>query len=157
MLLNDACPSWLYEVKQGATTIWERWDGLDENGECPIGDDGTDIMISYNHYASGAVGAFLYSRVAGLEATSAGYKTFRVQPVLGGGLTWAKASTRTPYGVTGSSWTLNTDGIFALTVDVPVNTTAEVVLPDGATHSVGSGTHSFTCTVTNETNMEVRA
>lgn len=157
MLLNDACPSWLYEVKQGATTIWERWDGLDENGECPIGDDGTDIMISYNHYASGAVGAFLYSRVAGLEATSAGYKTFRVQPVLGGGLTWAKASTRTPYGVTGSSWTLNTDGTFALTVDVPVNTTAEVVLPDGATHSVGSGTHSFTCTVTNETNMEVRA
>lgn len=56
MLLNEVCPSWLYEVKSGATTIWERWDGLDENGNCPIGDDGTDMMISYNHYASGAGG-----------------------------------------------------------------------------------------------------
>ncbi len=67
MLLNQKCPSWLYEVKTGATTIWERWDGLDENGVCPIGDDGTDLMISYNHYASGAVGDFLYRRIAGIE------------------------------------------------------------------------------------------
>lgn len=85
MLLNTKCPSWLYQVKMGATTIWERWDGLDENGECPIGDDGTDIMISYNHYCSGAVGDFLYRRVAGLEAVEPGYKTFCVKPVLGGG------------------------------------------------------------------------
>lgn len=157
MLLNDACPSWLYEVKQGATTIWERWDGLDENGECPIGDDGTDIMISYNHYASGAVGAFLYSRVAGLEATSAAYKTFRVQPIVGGGLTWAKASTRTPYGVVSSSWTLDSNGTFVLTVDVPVSTRAEVVLPDGSVHEVSNGTHTFTSTLTANSNMEVRA
>ena len=72
MLLNTKCPSWLYEVKAGATTIWERWDGLDENGQCPIGDDGTDTMISYNHYASGAVGDFLYRRVAGIEPLEAG-------------------------------------------------------------------------------------
>lgn len=72
MLLNTQCPSWLYEVRVGATTVWERWDGLDENGECPIGDDGTDMMISYNHYASGAVGAFLYRRVLGVEPTEAG-------------------------------------------------------------------------------------
>ena len=74
MLLNTQCPSWLYEVRVGATTVWERWDGLDENGECPIGDDGTDMMISYNHYASGAVGAFLYRRVLGVEPTEAGYR-----------------------------------------------------------------------------------
>ena len=67
MCIRDRqCPSWLYEVRVGATTVWERWDGLDENGECPIGDDGTDMMISYNHYASGAVGAFLYRRVLGV-------------------------------------------------------------------------------------------
>lgn len=89
MLLNTKCPSWLYEVKAGATTIWERWDGLDENGVCPIGDDGTDKMISYNHYASGAVGDFLYRRIAGIEPTEAGYKAFRVKPILGGGLTSA--------------------------------------------------------------------
>ena len=76
MLLNTKCPSWLYEVKSGATTIWERWDGLDENGECPISNDGTDMMISYNHYASGAVGAFLYQRIVGIEAVDPGYKTF---------------------------------------------------------------------------------
>ena len=74
MLTNTKCPSWLYEVKSGATTIWERWEGLDENGECPISDDGTDMMISYNHYASGAVGAFLYGRVAGIEAIEPGYR-----------------------------------------------------------------------------------
>lgn len=148
MLLNDACPSWLYEVKRGATTIWERWDGLDENGECPIGDDGTDIMISYNHYASGAVGAFLYKRIAGLEPTSAGYKTFRVKPVLGEGISWAKASTRTPYGVAASSWTLDALGTqMKLTVTVPVGTEAEVVLPDGSNHTVHSGTHTFTSEV----------
>lgn len=167
MLLNDTCPSWLYEVKQGATTIWERWDGLDENGECPIGDDGTDIMISYNHYASGAVGAFLYSRVAGLEATSAGYKTFRVKPLIGGGLTHAQASTRTPYGTATSSWTLHADNTVTLSVTVPVGTTAQVVMPDGTSYQVGSGTHSFTSPVSSlspapqtevkvATDMEVR-
>ena len=58
MLENTICPSWLYEVKVGATTIWERWDALDENGECEIGNDGTGGMISFNHYASGSVGDF---------------------------------------------------------------------------------------------------
>lgn len=58
------------------TTVWERWDGLDENGECPISNDGTDQMISYNHYASGAVGAFLYRRVLGVEPLEAGISVF---------------------------------------------------------------------------------
>jgi alpha-L-rhamnosidase len=119
MLTNTDCPSWLYEVKAGATTIWERWDGLDENGVCPIGDDGTDTMISYNHYASGAVGAFLYRRVAGIEATEAGYRTFRIQPL--------------------------EDGVFNLTVQVPVDTTCQLTLPDGTTQTLGSGQYSFTC------------
>ena len=142
MLMNTKCPSWLYEVRVGATTIWERWDGLDENGQCPIGDDGTDQMISYNHYSSGAVGNFLYQRVAGLEPTTPGYRTFRVRPVLGGGLTSARGSVRTPYGVASSSWTLDGDA-FELTVEVPVGTTCEVVLPSGATQTLGSGTHTL--------------
>ena len=142
MLMNTKCPSWLYEVKAGATTIWERWDGLDENGLCPIGNSGTsDVMISYNHYASGAVGAFLYQRVAGLEATGAGYKTFRVRPIPGGGLTSAKASVLTPYGLAVSDWKLEGEN-FTLTVTVPVNTSAELVLPDGSSRTVGSGTHT---------------
>ena len=144
MLMNTKCPSWLYEVKVGATTIWERWDGLDESGQCPIGDDGTDTMISYNHYASGAVGDFLYRRVAGLEPIQPGYKKFRVKPIPGGGLTGAKAWTETPYGRAGAAWTIR-DGKMTVTVDVPVGASCEVVLPDGASRNCASGQHQFVC------------
>ena len=144
MLECTDCPSWLYEVVHGATTIWERWDGLDENGNCPIGDDGTDVMISYNHYASGAVGDFLYRRVAGVEALEPGYRRSRVQPLVGGGLRSARGTVETPYGRLASSWKL--DGTaFSLEVEVPLGTTCEVVLPDGATHEVGCGTYTFSC------------
>lgn len=144
MLLNTKCPSWLYQVKMGATTIWERWDGLDENGVCPIGDDGTDMMISYNHYASGAVGDFLYRRIAGIEATQPGYKRFRVQPLIGGGLTHARAHTETPYGTAASEWRIEGD-VIHLRVTVPMGAACEVVLPDGTTHHAASGVHAFSC------------
>lgn len=142
MLMNTNCPSWLYEVRVGATTIWERWDGLDENGMCPIGDDGTGGMISYNHYASGAVGDFLYRRVAGIEATSAGYRSFRVRPIPGGGLTWAKGEVMTPYGPATSDWKIE-NSTFTLTVTVPAGTDCEVILPSGKTETVGQGVHTF--------------
>ena len=144
MLMNTKGPSWLYEVRVGATTIWERWDGLDEDGFCPIGDDGTGGMISYNHYASGAVGAFLYRRVAGLEPIEAGYRKFRVKPLVGGGLTSAKASVETPYGTAASEWKAE-NGKFTLTVTVPVDTACEVVLPNGEAKTVGSGKFTFSC------------
>lgn len=144
MLLNTKCPSWLYEVKMGATTIWERWDGLNEDGVCPIGDDGTDTMISYNHYASGAVGDFLYRRVAGLEAVEPGYRRFRVKPVPGGDITWAKAETRTPYGTAAAEWKTENDQL-VITVTVPVGTSCEVVLPDGTGKVCGSGTWQVSC------------
>lgn len=146
MLLNTKCPSWLYEVKAGATTIWERWDGLDENGVCPIGDDGTDKMISYNHYASGAVGDFLYRRIAGIEPTEAGYKAFRVKPILGGGLTSAFAKVRTPYGDASVQWETAAD-TFTVTVCVPVGTRCELTLPDGTSQILASGTHTATCSI----------
>ena len=146
MLMNTKCPSWLYEVKVGGTTIWERWDGLDERGLCPIGDDGTGGMISYNHYASGAVGAFLYQRLAGLEAQEAGYKRFQVKPLLGGGLTSAKASVKTLYGLAESAWKI-TGNIFELTVTVPFGTECAVMLPDGKSETVGSGIYHFTANI----------
>lgn len=145
MLMNTKCPSWLYEVKSGATTIWERWDGLDENGECPIGDDGTDMMISYNHYASGAVGAFLYQRVAGIEAVEPGYRRFNIRPLAGCGLTYAKASTLTSYGRIVSDWKIQ-DGTFLLDIEVPVGTRCTVTLPDGKVSEYGSGKYHLSCT-----------
>ena len=144
MLLNEKCPSWLYQVKMGATTIWERWDGLDENGQCPIGDDGTDIMISYNHYASGAVGDFLYRRVVGLEATEPGYRSFAVKPVLGGELTWAQSHVLTPYGKIEVKWNLS-GGEFEIAVTVPVGTQCKLCLPDDTEHILDSGHHTRKC------------
>ena len=142
MLMNTKCPSWLYEVKVGATTIWERWDGLDENGVCPIGDDGTDKMISYNHYASGAVGDFFLKRIVGLEAIEAGYKRFKAAPLVGGGLTNARAQVETAYGTAAVEWRIE-GGEFIMNVRVPMGTTCEAKLPDGTKTTLGSGEHTL--------------
>ena len=146
MLLNTKCPSWLYQVEKGATTIWERWDGLDENGECPIGDDGTDIMISYNHYCSGAVGDFLYRRVAGIDPIAPGYKEFAVKPVLGGGLSWAKSHVMSPYGLVSVDWKIE-DGEFSIDIQVPVGATCHLTMPDGTAKTLASGSHCCQCRI----------
>ena len=142
MLENTQCPSWLYEVEAGATTVWERWDGLDKDGTCPIGDDGTGGMISYNHYAFGAVGDFLYRRVAGIEATEGGYKKFRIAPLAGGGLTFASGSVETPYGKITSAWRL-TDGEFHIEAEVPFGTVCTLKMPSGAERVLESGRYTF--------------
>ncbi len=146
MLLNTKCPSWLYEVKAGATTVWERWDGLDPDGVCRIGNDGTGGMISFNHYGFGSVGDFLYRRIAGIEATSGGYKTFKIEPIVGGELSYAKASVDTPYGEISSEWRAE-DGKFTLDVKVPVSASCEVVMPSGERKSLSSGKHVLECEI----------
>lgn len=147
MLLCDTCPSWLYEVKVGGTTIWERWDALKEDGTCNTGEgDGTGGMVSFNHYASGAVGDFLYRRIAGIEATSGGYRTFRVKPLIGGGLTSASGSTETAFGKASSSWSVE-NGAVRIKVSVPVGSECELVLPDGTTEKLESGTYERTCRI----------
>lgn len=142
MLLNDACPSWLYEVRMGATTIWERWDGLDENGHCPIGDDGTDQMISYNHYASGAVGDFLYRRVAGLEAIEPGYRRFKVAPLFGGDLSEVEATHESPYGLIRVHW-IEDEKTRTVMLQVPVGTQAELELPGRDKEVFSSGHYTI--------------
>lgn len=152
LLLQTGAPSWLYMVDAGGTTIWERWDALREDGTVNIADlqsgkdDGSGGMVSFNHYAAGAVGDWLYKRVAGIEPTAGGYKTFRVAPLMGGGLTSAEGAVETPYGRASSSWTLDDDR-FTLRVEVPVSTRCAVVLPDGTETEVASGVHEFTCAV----------
>ena len=145
MLTNEKCPSWLFEVKAGGTTIWERWDAMQEDGTRNTGaSDGTGGMVSFNHYASGAVGDFLYKRVAGIEPIEGGYKKFRIRPVIGGGITWAKASTDTPYGTVSSDWKKEGDQ-FKIRIAVPVSTTCTLVLPDGTERAVESGRYEFEC------------
>ncbi len=125
LLHQKTWPSWLYSVTQGATTIWERWDGwTPENGfQSPD-------MNSFNHYAYGAIGAWLYSTVAGIEIDPAqpGYKHAILRPQPGGGLTHASGKIKTPYGELVSEWTIEA-GNFNWTIVVPPNTTATVYTP----------------------------
>jgi len=132
-LLNQKTyPSWLYPVTQGATTIWERWDGLKPDGT--FQDPG---MNSFNHYAYGAIGEWLYRVVAGIEIDPEhpGYKHFYIQPHPGGGMTSAHASLKSPYGRIESNWNLE-GTYFSLMVRIPPNTTATVRLPDASRERV---------------------
>ncbi|MCA9912347.1 MAG: hypothetical protein KC496_03325, partial [Anaerolineae bacterium] len=125
LLLQRDWPSWLYAVTQGATTIWERWDGYTEDNGFQ-----TPEMNSFNHYAYGAIGAWMYSTIAGINADPAqpGYKHAILRPQPGGGLTHARATLHTRYGELVSEWQLE-NGTFTYTVVVPPNTTATVHLP----------------------------
>jgi hypothetical protein len=123
MLNDESFPSWGYEVAQGATTMWERWDGVRSDGTL-----GDPRMNSYNHYAYGAVGDWMYRNIAGISPSAPGYKKFVIAPRIGGGLTNASGSFDSVYGRIESNWRLNGADI-ELTVSVPVNTTATVRLP----------------------------
>jgi alpha-L-rhamnosidase len=146
LLLQTRCPSWLYPVTQGATTIWERWDGIKPDGRL---DPDALRMNSFNHYALGAVGDWLHRGVGGLALDGPGYRRLRIAPVISrvdGAPTWATSRLDTPYGPAESSWRLD-GSTFDLTAVVPPNTTASVVFPgidDGPLPDVGSGTHRWT-------------
>jgi alpha-L-rhamnosidase len=132
LLLNTRYPSWLYPVTQGATTIWERWDG--RRPDSTFQDPG---MNSFNHYAYGAVGDWMYRVVAGLDMdpSAPGYRHALLHPQPGGGLSSARASLHTPYGELASSWTLAGDD-FTLDARVPPNARATVRLPGASLAAV---------------------
>jgi alpha-L-rhamnosidase len=141
LLLQDSEPSWLVMVDRGASTVWERWDGVSTDG---VPQD------SLNHYSKGAVISFLHRYTAGIELVQPAYRRFRVRPRPGGGLSFARAAHESPYGRIESAWRLSGTA-FELNVVVPPGTEAEVVLPDGTTRAAGPGEHHFTCTIDEET------
>ncbi len=130
LLMQESYPSWLYPVKMGATTIWERWDGIKPDSTFQ-----TPGMNSFNHYAYGAIGDWMYRTVAGLQETAPGYKEILIAPKPGGKLTSASAELKTNYGLTTSSWKIE-NGTFKLSVNIPANTTASIVLPNAASSSI---------------------
>ncbi len=133
MLLNrKEYPSWLYPITRGATTIWERWDGIKADGS--FQDKG---MNSFNHYAYGAIGEWLYRVVAGIEIDpqKPGYKHVIVQPHTGGGLAYARASHQSLYGTVSSGWELK-EGRLRVTIEIPPNTSATVRLPSAKLENV---------------------
>ncbi|QIL40758.1 family 78 glycoside hydrolase catalytic domain [Pedobacter sp. HDW13] len=140
LLMQEKYPSWLYPVKMGATTIWERWDGIKQDGSFQTAD-----MNSFNHYAYGAIGDWMYKNITGINPVVAqpGYKAILIAPRPGGNLTSASAELETVYGTVKSSWILS-DGVFKLDVVVPANATATVVLPKtDKKEEIGSGSYHF--------------
>lgn len=153
VLMQDTCPSWLYEVKAGATTIWERWDALRPDGTVNLGegkvkdisDQNVNLgggMVSFNHYANGAVGDWLYRRCAGIEAIKPGYREFMVKPVPGNEFSWVKCEKQSPYGRIMADWKIE-EQIFKLDVAVPFGTKAQIIMPDGKEQTVGSGEYHY--------------
>jgi alpha-L-rhamnosidase len=124
LLLKDDFPSWLYQVKMGATTVWEHWDGMKPDGTMWSPD-----MNSFNHYAYGAIGEWLYRVVAGIEIDekAPGYKHAVIYPHLGGGLTYVKSEYKSVYGVIKVNWQIDND-LVKLEVTIPANTTASIYL-----------------------------
>jgi alpha-L-rhamnosidase len=123
LLQQDTYPSWLFEVRNGATSIWERW-----NGWTPEQGFYSPRMNSFNHYAFGAVGDWMYRYLAGVDPAEPGYRRTELHPRPGAGFTAARASHESLYGVHTCGWTLD-NGTLRVEVAVPANTTATVVLP----------------------------
>jgi alpha-L-rhamnosidase len=138
MLTRTECPSWLYPVTMGATTIWERWDSLLEDGSINPGE-----MTSFNHYALGAVADWLHRVVGGLAPAAPGYHRLEIAPRPVPGLDWASTRHDTPYGPAEVEWR-RVDGSVTITATVPANSSASVRLPDGQQFDVTAGTHSWT-------------
>ncbi len=123
LLLQKTYPSWLYQVTLGATTMWERWDGW-----TPGAGFESIEMNSFNHYAFGSVGEYLYSVVGGIKPAAPGYQSILIQPVPGVGLTWANTSYASTRGLISTAWT-NIGGTLNLDVQIPPNTSAQVYVP----------------------------
>jgi alpha-L-rhamnosidase len=143
LLMQESPPSWLYAVDHGATTIWEHWASIKPDGSFE------DMrMNSFNHYANGSIGEWIYQTIAGIQPAAPGFKRILIKPQPGGGLTYAKARYQSMYGEICSAWQIE-EGKFTLEIGVPANTRAVVQMPDGSeTVEVGSGTHQFKSLVT---------
>jgi len=135
LLLCEECPSWLYQVAQGATTMWERWDAIRPDGSLNLGGSERNEagMLSFNHYAYGAVASWLHEVVAGLTVRELPVPEIVVAPRPGGGLTWAEASLDTPRGRAAVRWDTK-----RVTVDVPAGYAAWLDL-DGTRTALPTG------------------
>ena len=137
LLLQKDCPSWLYPVTMGATTIWERWDSMLPDGSVNPGE-----MTSFNHYAFGAVADWMHRVLGGLAPAVPGYRVLDVAPRPGGGIAWAKTAHLTPYGRAEVAWRRE-DRKLTVDVVVPAGTTAVITLPDTTRTEAGPGRHRF--------------
>ena len=165
LLLNEK-HQWLYQVTKGATTIWEHWDSIKNDGSFK-----SERMLSFNHYAYGAIGDWLYKVVAGIniDEKKPGFKHIIIKPIPGGGLDYAQATYNSVYGLIASKWSIS-NSTFTLNVQIPVNSKTTVIIPEkysGVVYqngktieltdnavTVGSGLYEFKCVNKNSTMNE---
>ncbi|NOU92330.1 Bacterial alpha-L-rhamnosidase [Paenibacillus sp. LMG 31456] len=136
LVLQESYPSWLFPVTKGATTMWEHWDGIKADGSF-----WSDNMNSFNHYAYGAIGDWLYQVVAGIDTDhkQAGYKHIHIRPKAGYGFDYVKAGYESIYGEIRSEWILAADGKMTVNITIPPNTSATVQLTDARLESLKEG------------------
>jgi alpha-L-rhamnosidase len=134
LLLNEDYPSWGFEIRMGATTMWERWNTIRADGEF-----GPVDMNSFNHYAYGAVADWMFAHLGGVQAIEPGYKKSRIAPLIAQtGMSHARCTLQTPHGLLASDWEL-ANGELTLSVTVPANTSAEIVIPAARVSDVREG------------------
>ena len=129
--MQKTCPSWIYPISMGATTIWERWDSIRPGGKIP-----NNGMNSFNHYSYGAIGDWLYRSAVGIREATPGYKTITIRPHTGGDFENMSAATLTPYGRVSAAWTAKENVLRTLDVEIPFNTTAKVYVPAESVEAV---------------------
>ena len=135
LLLQRECPSWLYPVTMGATTIWERWDSMLPDGTINPGE-----MTSFNHYALGAVADWMHREIGGLAPLEPGYSRILVAPKIGTGIDWARTTLHTPHGMAGVSWDRD-GGNIDIQVTVPEGASAVFSWPYEADQVLEAGRH----------------
>lgn len=140
LLFTESYPSWFFSIEQGATTLWERWNSYSRKDG--FGDAG---MNSFNHYAYGAIGQWMYERIAGIapDPVNPGYKHILIRPLIVPQLDWARAVLQTPYGEVSSGWKKK-NGKIEMNIVVPPNTTATIEFPNGQkSQEVAAGTYYY--------------
>ena len=137
LLFQKDCPSWLYPVTMGATTMWERWDGIRPDGSINETKQGGDNMVSFNHYAYGAIGEWLYSRLGGLSADEKvpGFRRFVYSPLITSRLKYVKTGFESLYGRIQTAWEAE-DGRVRLELSAPPGTSVELRLKAAVQSSV---------------------
>ena len=136
LLLDERCGGWMYQVKAGATTTWERWDALQPDGSVNESKMSGDNMVSFNHYSFGSVGKFYYQYILGIKPAAPGFKALRIQPYIDKRIGAFSGSFRSRSGEIRVSFTGN-----VLEVTVPVE--AEIILPNGSCERKEAGVHRF--------------
>lgn len=137
LFLSDKCPSWMYQIKMGGTTTWERWDSLLPNGEVNPGE-----MTSFNHYALGSVTHWIYSTVGGLKTVKPGWREFLIAPRPGGNITNSSVSHITPNGLAKLNWEVSEDEIL-LHIHVPFKSVGVISFKSGEEKRLNSGSYDL--------------